>query len=158
MQDFLAAVANSPLRIQTTQWHWVRFHGDIKPPDGPIDPSVSAPPMAPPGGKSSGGLPQPVPGMKSGAGGELGETSPGKGVGMPQRPGPLMQPPGSGFAPSTAAAAADEQEWDLVELAVYGLASLYEKYPPPDATKTADAAAPANAKTPADGPAVTPKP
>jgi hypothetical protein len=58
------------------------------------------------------------------------------------RPRPISQnipgQPIPGTVPNS-----EEHEWDLVELAVYGIASLYERFPPPDpnAGKAADATA-----------------
>jgi hypothetical protein len=118
IQDLLAAVANSPLRIQTTQFHWQRFHGDIRPE------SAGAPGDA--GGKAGPG--KATPGGELAPGGKTVAPVPPSGAragGQQPRPD---APPGS-------AAAAEEQDWDLVELAVYGTASLYER--PPERTQTA---------------------
>src|SRR5262249_24000315 len=126
MQDLLAAVANSPLRIQTTQWHWSRFHGDIKPVDLESSPDgTPGPPVV--GGKA----PAAPPTLSRPPSSERDDVDPGKG-----RPAFMGAPrPGQGFFPgrevfsSASTAVADEQEWDLVELAIYGIASLYERYP-----------------------------
>jgi hypothetical protein len=144
MQDFLAAVANSPLRIQTTQWHWQRFHDDIKPPDLDAPPSATpgtppapaAPRPAPPTGKG-GGLPVP---QLEGARPERDEGESGRRqrFGQP-RPGQAFLPGPQTYSPASTAAA-EEQEWDLISLAVYGIATLYERYPP--ATAAAPAGSP----------------
>lgn len=121
VQDVLTATANSPLRIQTTQWHWRRFHGDIKPLEEQRT-SFTSP--------EGGSLPVAVEGALS--------RPPSS-----ERP-PLLNRPGGSFSPLSppgSMAQADEQEWDLVELSIYGIASLYERFPPPSA-KPADAAAP----------------
>jgi hypothetical protein len=123
IQDMLGAVANSKLRIQTTQWDWKRYHGDIKPKIDEAGALVDAPrrPVAPSGPR--GGSPP--------TGAPPGSRRPGMGAGP--RPfggaggGNWRPPAGSGSA--AARAAAEEQQWDLVELAVYGVASLYEKPP-----------------------------
>jgi hypothetical protein len=152
IQDFLAAVANSPLRIQTTQWHWQRFYDDIKPADADAPPSTVQPtvPTAPAAPGAPTPIGQPAMGGKGGGkGGEMqsprpaerdeGESGKRMQMGRPQQ--------GKGFSPTpvptpqaaspASAAAAEETEWDLVSLAVYGIASLYERYPPPDATAAA---------------------
>jgi hypothetical protein len=105
VQEVLTAIANSPLRIQTTQWHWQRFHGDIKP---KIEESSPAPTKADKvaGGKAAQGS------------GVLGSKDQG-----------AMRAKGS-----VDRAIADEQDWDLVELAIYGVASLYERMPAAEAT------------------------
>jgi hypothetical protein len=126
IQDVLTAMANSRLRIQIAQWHWARFYGDIKPKIETIlaqgneaKPPAAAPPA--PSGIGSGGL----------FGGSTGLGS-GRFRGIPQ-PGRQMPSPGgrAGGPPGrTARPAMEEQEWQLVELSVYGMASLYERYPP----------------------------
>ncbi|MCS6850139.1 MAG: hypothetical protein NZ700_03090 [Gemmataceae bacterium] len=81
IQGVLTALANSKLRLQTTQVDWHRTREKIRPPE-PAKPKEPAPPM----------------------------------TGAPERPG--------------AAAAMEEPPMSLVELAYYGIASLYERYPP----------------------------
>jgi hypothetical protein len=146
--DFLTVVANSKIRIQTTQVYWQRFHGDIKPKitkdeEKPEPKTTSkskrtastAPRMnlgAPMGGAKFGGydaskMRTMMQGMQMSMGGRF-----GRGEGQPLRTG------------TTGAATTEEGEEELdsnlVELAVHGIASLYEKFPPPPEV----AAAPAN--------------
>ncbi len=145
IQDFLAAVANSPLRVQTTQWQWQRFRDDIKPPetDQPTTgqpttaPSAPIPPPAP-GPKGVGKAGPPSSEMQLGPGRDEGDAAKRMQAGKPRTPQglPVSVQPASSAATT---AAAEEQEWDLVTLAVYGVASLYEKYPPPDPAATAAA-------------------
>ncbi|HEV3203230.1 MAG TPA: hypothetical protein VGY77_02550 [Gemmataceae bacterium] len=130
IQDVLTAVANSPLRIQTTEVHWRRFHGDIKPHE-------EDKPMAEKGPGSSEGR------VVSGAAGGLlpappagGSVRPG-GLPVPAPPaGGSIRPGGLPYVPGREAGSAssyipEDQEWDLVELAIYGIASIYERFPPP---------------------------
>ena len=151
--DVLAAVANSRLRIQTTQVHWQHLPtGAVKPPlsEGEGDPTVAAgsegprpagySPAAGPGG---GGRPMAGSGLKPPPGsglsapprpGEGGSGRPmGGGSGAPPRGVMSPRPMGGAFGPAGGAGAAPTEEEDdpnLVELAVYGIASLYERYPP----------------------------
>jgi hypothetical protein len=131
IQDVLTAIANSPLRIQTTQWHWRRFHGDIKPKDDESAPTTPTTPTTP----TKGGAERP--GAES-----VGPTLLPSG-GKPSR-GNRFQLPGTLGGPSMKTTTGEEQQdWDLVELAVYGIASLYERYLP----KSADAATTATTGT-----------
>jgi hypothetical protein len=164
IQDVLTAMANSKLRVQIAQWHWVRFYGDIKPKietivaqDGEVKPPAAAPPAAT--GIGPGGL-------FGGLGGgrfrapQLGRQAPsvgGRAGGSTARgPRPAME----------------EQEWQLVELSVYGVASLYERYPPrspqeleamkaagtkPTATKAGASPSPKPGATPPPKPGEPPK-
>lgn len=119
MQDVLTAVNNSRLRIQITQVQWQHAHG-IK---------SGALALAPGGG----GIEQPGP------------FPPGMGPKPPKFPGGGMVPPGGGMVPpgggivppggilpggAPSAGAGDEDDPNLVELAVYGIAALYERYQP----------------------------
>ncbi len=144
MQDVLTAVANSPLRIQITQWLWRRYHGDIKPKEeeqrltaGENDRNREGRLQRPPVAEARPGLPP--------FGGR-----PGVAPGMP--------PHSYGSGPGMAS---EEQEWDLIELSIYGVASLYERYPPKpptstNATNAATATAPATGTTPASRPTTAP--
>jgi hypothetical protein len=112
MQDVLTAFANSHLHFQTTQWHWKRFYGDVKPPLAPVLARPNAPP--PP--------PQPGPSPD-----EVGEADPIAG----RRARAASQPtPAPAAVAAARSAAADDRDLELVELAVYGIGSLYERYPP----------------------------
>jgi hypothetical protein len=128
IQDVLTAVANSALRIQSTQWHWRRFHGDIKPKEEE-SPTTPAPATE---------APPPV------------RSSAGKLIGL----NPRLSGPSGPMTPAAGATSGGEeqQDWDLVELAIYGIASLYERYPPRDKAASAGAATTTGAPTaPASG-------
>ena len=141
MQDVLTAVANSPLRIQVTQWLWRRYHGDIKPREEEKTNTAN-------GESGRDGRPQRIP-----VGGRP-EGTPPAGIRPGVRPG--VGPGGYG-QPGTGTAA-EEQEWDLIEISIYGVASLYERYPPKQ-PKAEAAATPQTGTTPAAGPAAaTPRP
>ena len=135
IQDVLTAVVNSPLRIQTTEVHWRRFHQDIKPRD---EDKPAGSEKSPPRGGGEGVM---APRMPAGPGGTPAPALPSGGgfrpsSGMPERPGGLPERPGGmPFGPGRETGATsyvpDELEWDLVELAIYGIASIYERFPPP---------------------------
>jgi hypothetical protein len=86
MQDLLTAFANSRLHIQTLQYHWQRYYGDVRPAitSVAVRPDVSKAPRS----------------------------------------------PVRGPAPAPATRAADDRDMELVQLAIYGIASLYERYQP----------------------------
>jgi hypothetical protein len=155
IEDLLAAFANSVLRIQTTQYHWQHCREKIAPaqaeeavatgtrprPGGIFNPPVMSKPgpgARPPFGtdmegmggrrRPGGGVPIPSlpPGMKGGG-------SDGRGSTEGDVPGP------GGFTVSPATEA--EEELNLVEVAVYGIASLYERYPPKPPPQTTEASA-----------------
>jgi len=158
-QDFQVAMVNSRLRVQPTQVEWRRAHGvrsevsptDKKDKDSSDDKNPSVGEATPPGfgpttisprqmyqgGSSayrppaapSGGFPTLPP---KGAGSPF---PPGKG-GMPFLPGGYAGNP-TGLLPGVGSTTpVDEDDPNLVELTVYGIASLYERYTPP---KNADA-------------------
>jgi len=152
MQDLLTAVTNSRLRIQITQVQWKRAEG-IKigpmvasgsggpegpgsipgPPGKPGGPgSIPGPPsggrpgggiMSPPGGgRTSGSGPaSPGPGSTPGRTSGAGPKSPGPGVPA----GPGYGTPRGGTSSTTPV---DDTDPNLVEVAVYGIAALYERY------------------------------
>jgi hypothetical protein len=147
IQDVLVALANSKLRFQTTQFDWNRFHGTLNymgssmstpgVPTAPggegdeADPTARAPatargssdptivprapitaprpPMAPPGGS----------GFFSG-------------FGSRRPPGSFFPGPGGygSFGTMVAQSSEDQLAASLVELSVYGIASLYQPYTP----------------------------
>jgi hypothetical protein len=121
--DVLAAVSNSNLKLWTTQVTWSHASGVTPPPELEKDnreasgaegnPSERPGPMVPPKGPP--GVPM----------------SPSKGrPGFP--PGYFGQPGMGGTG-----AAVEQDDPNLVELVVYAIASLYERYPPkPDQPKT----------------------
>lgn len=117
IQNVVTAIANSPLRIQVTQVEWQHFHGDLKPPKQDL---VATGP---------GGTPRP----SSGSGGPT-SASPktlGEGIGTGNRRGNTIGP--------VVQKVVDEEETDLVEIAVYGIATIYQKYPPPEKAPPAEA-------------------
>jgi hypothetical protein len=158
IQDFLTVVANSKLRIQTTQVYWQRFYGgDIKPSFPKEEkPEEAAPGKVPPAPAGRAGLPTfggKFGGKFAGMGG-VGE-GPGGTPGMANMATMMQQmkarmtmrggmmggmsagPMGGGIltGPGASSAASydsiePEEETNLVELAFYGIASLYERYPP----------------------------
>ena len=154
IQEFLTVVANSKLRIQTTQVYWQRFHGDIKPnfpkeekPGEATTPGGKVPP--PPGGRT--GLPM-FGGKLGGKFGGMGGMAEGGAPGMANMAammnqmksrmtmrggmnmggmGPMGPPSAPGASPAASYDSIEpEEETNLVELAFYGIASLYERYPP----------------------------
>ncbi len=138
VQDALAAYANSPLRFQVTQYHWTRFRGAL---DTGGSATAGSPFGPPAGGGGSFGPP-------SGGGGSLdsGELAGGAGPGGP--------PAGYGGGAGGPAGAEDQQVTSgLVELSLYGIVTLYEKYEAPAAAGTPADPAPA---TPAPQPAAPP--
>jgi hypothetical protein len=156
--EFLGAFANSILRIQTLQCHWHHTKEKIKP---TATDSSSGPAPVAGGGKPqpAGGFPG-LPGMPPGGrggnkfsgmmgAGGAGGMGMGMGMGMGGAGGrnPMLsmlgggqgvRAPGGlpggmgGFNPLAGGEEEEEAETNLVELAVYGLASLYERYPPKD--------------------------
>jgi hypothetical protein len=129
MQDIQTAVVNSRLRIQPTQIAFHRAYGVL-------------PTLAAPDKKDKGDQPPPVdtqprPPRGPGLGGpRMGRSMfPGSGY------GPMSSPPGTGFPPFTGpggpssnlpggdTAPIPEEDPNLVELSIYGIASLYERPP-----------------------------
>jgi hypothetical protein len=123
IQDFLTEMANSPLRIQILQWHWNHFHGDIKDPKEQ-EISGSGPTRDERPGARPGTAPGPLKGGKPGP--------------APVNKGPITTQPGFNRETGSVATAEERSEWDLVELAVYGITSLYERYPPKSKQAPAD--------------------
>jgi hypothetical protein len=151
MQDVLTAVANSRLGIQTTQVSWSHVHG-IRPSTaegggeggregvGPRSPGGpggdTAGPPSPPAGGYGQGSPRPGaggPGMAGpppGVGYGQGSPRPGGGSGGPRQPfnpGDYAGFPGLG---GSGASSSDPEDANLVELSIYGIAALYERFPP----------------------------
>ncbi|MBX7106838.1 MAG: hypothetical protein K1X57_22370 [Gemmataceae bacterium] len=133
VQDVLRALANSRLRFQTVQAHAARYRGgqNAMAAAGP----APAMPGPAPGGGNAGALLRgyPVPG------GQPAMTN-------APNPGPAM------------ASGADDSATNLVEMSIYGLASIYEKYPPrpPVDPNAAPPAGTPPAATPPTDPAATP--
>jgi hypothetical protein len=164
LQDALVAYANSPLRFQITQYHWGRFRGQLpttsgsqsggggffgggelmagSPPGGPggeseMPPDETGGYVLPgsgyPGGSMPGGPPAPEGGPTGYPGGPMaggfgGYTPGGYGSGM--------------FGGSTTTA---QTTSGLVELSIYGIVTMYEKYEEKPAEGTAT-----NGTTPAE--------
>ena len=142
VQDVLACYANSPLRFQVTQYHWKRFRGTLDSPGGATLTGGGSPfgPGGPPG---AGGSP---------FGGSPGGPSEGGAEGG--SPGPGGMPGGFGSGSSAPAVAEEQVTSGLVELSLYGIVTLYERY------EVAAPAAPAPADAPPPQPAAptTPAP
>jgi len=161
VQDVVRAFANSRLRFQNTQFHWQRFHGSLgfenqmagagvpgggEPgmdrrrgmdddrmgrggaPSGPAGVSLGG--RSPPGG---GGLMPPPGGFPGGA--------PGGPPGGP--PGGMLWNQQQPF---------EEGTGNLVELSVYGIASIYERFPPKPAPADAGATPGAPGSVPGGAP------
>jgi hypothetical protein len=139
--DVLTALANSKLRIQITQVQFQHARG-VQPAAGGSEPGA--------GGTAMGPMP---PGAMGPTMGRPGMVRPGAGGGTPpgygqmmerarggrgdSRYGPMPPPPTSregvpgapgGFGPETAGMSEDDP--NLVELGIYGIAALYERFPP----------------------------
>jgi hypothetical protein len=149
MQDMLLAFANSPLRFQITQVAWTRFRGTLagigpgggSGPGGDIDYGSygqgqinfggsgdpdSGRPTGPPGRPrppvvGPGGIPMPV-------GPPMGPVGP-----VPVGPGG-MGPNYPGSSPTASTVSESQITSSLVELSVYGIVSLYEKFEKYDPT------------------------
>jgi hypothetical protein len=151
IQDVLVALADSRLRIQTTQVAFQHVRG-IRPADaGDTPPGMADRP---------GGLDRPppnmgklMPGVGTGArrgGGDDDRPAGARGgkFGGPGGMGGMVPPPGGvpgGYgAPSMTGQ--DEDDPNLVELSVYCIATLYERFPPKKVDETADAAKTAEKK------------
>ena len=152
----LSTMANNKLRMQITQVEWnhvprsrpVMMAGGLPgggfgfpgaPPGGP--PGAGFPPGGPgvaPGGLPGTGFPPGGPGAAPG--GIPGV--PGVG-GVPGRP-PVGAPGGPGVGSNPALASLGLEDGNLIDLTIYAIASLYERYPPKPG-------APLNGSAPADG-------
>jgi hypothetical protein len=174
VQDVVRAFANSRLRFQNTQFHWQRFHGSLgfDAPNmaggeagGPGMPGAFDPRRGPgmPGSsedRPGRGVPGGVMGRSTGGGAPTGGAPRGDvgaaGSGGPPFGGPPFRggPPFGG--PNwNQTGLPDEGTSNLVELCVYGIASIYEKYPP---KPSADAGATPPAPGADVGPATPPAP
>jgi hypothetical protein len=133
MQDVLLAFANSQLKFQITQVNWNRFRGTLA--TGTNDPNASPDPIVGPTILSSG------PGnFGEGFGPRGPKPNIGPGPMGPIGPGPMgpVGPfgPGSPFGPTGSLATVSESQLTsgLIELSIYGVVSLYEKFVPPGET------------------------
>lgn len=149
LQDVLLAYANCPLRFQITQVHWQRFRGNLGGSGGfggsaggglpggglPGEGGVSFSGPARFGGSFSGGAPRGED-ASSGGGGPGGFAPPS---GIPGVPGSFGPPGGSGMfsGGGSLTTVSDAQlTAGLIEVSIYGMISLYEKYTPPAETPT----------------------
>jgi hypothetical protein len=131
-EDVLAAVARSRLVIQTTQMHWKHIP--------PIQPTTTSEEEPPASDTPSPGPPRPGQGTRPPVGPGLGSYKPPYGKPPVTGPGKPGFPMGTGGNPYETTTVVDEGDRNLVEIAIYGIASLYERYPPkppadPSATK-----------------------
>lgn len=164
IQEVLTAFANSKLRIQTTQVHWDRCYENIRPPEeaSSVENVAGGSPgtggMTGTGGMGGRGLGS----SDTGDGPGAGRGMPGGGMGSRGMMGSGGGYPGFGGMGSGMGSLVNMEEEDdmsLVEMALYGIASLYEKYPPKP-TATEGGTPPADGSTPAAGgtPAATTPP
>lgn len=144
LPNVIAAFSNSRLRMQVTQVHLIHVRGDsLRPPEtGGLS------------GGDEGGQPTKPGFPRFPGGGELGSPDEG---GRPQVIPPAIGFPGGGGLQGTGGSlfptsAADEDEGNLVELTVYAIASLYERYRDKPATP------PGGAQPPGPGGEVPGKP
>ncbi|MBX9584939.1 MAG: hypothetical protein K2X87_31935 [Gemmataceae bacterium] len=154
IQDVLLAYANSPLRFQITQVHWQRFRGSLggtggtsaggfgglfggamggTPPaaGGGDDDAVGGGGGGKVGGSASGMMGS---GFELGGGGLAGKMGMGPSAGGPSAGGPA----GGGVSFGGLSVSEAQLSSGLVELTIYGIVSIYDKYvPPPDAAVAA---------------------
>lgn len=132
VQDALTSLSNSKLRFQTVQTHLIRFRNSL---------SYASAPSAgghEPAGASGTGMGM---GMGTGPGtsGPVPPPPPGMGPAGPSGPsGPGFPPsfPGTGGGSSAPRSSNEDQvASNLIELSVYGITSLYEKFEAPTAKK-----------------------
>lgn len=161
IQDVERAFANSRLRFQNSQFHWQRFRGTLGGPEdspgsypgGPPLPGAPGSPRGEDDGRRSGR------GLPSSGGSSDGGPSRGGPPGFVRPPGGLDRsapPPGVpafGGVLSNEQMPIDDGTANLVELSVYGIASIYERFPPkPTQPAEAGAAPGAGAPAPAGWP------
>lgn len=158
IQDVLLAYANSPLRFQITQVHWQRFRGNLGGPagggggsaggTGPFSGMPTPPGVGGGGGGGLGGDPDDrIGGSASGqqgsgfdfGGGGLGGKLGGLGGG-PSLGGGSGNVLGGGAGGGSISEA--QLSSGLVELTIYGVVSIYDKYVPPADAATAAAPKP----------------
>jgi hypothetical protein len=156
--DVLVALSNSKLRFQITQVHWMRVYN--LPGNSESQTAENMP--APAGPRSSDSRPPTVIGAATGgasgskpAGSRPGSVGVGVGVGGGTPgitpPGGLVMPPGGSGEHSLTS---DQQTANLVELTIYGVATLYER--PKDVTLPAAKNAPTSPSSSPGGAATTP--
>jgi hypothetical protein len=168
VQDALVAYANSPLRFQITQYHWKRFRGSLSSATGGgMMGGMGFPFGGDLGGGDEFGSPDGGdPGAGSPDGGGSGYILPGRG-GMPgMMPGgmPGMMPGGEGGyggyggfgmpgGGTTGSISEGQITSGLVELTLYGIVTLYNKYETQPADGTTPGATPTAGATDAPQPA-----
>jgi hypothetical protein len=161
IEDLMAQFVNSRLRFQPTQVQWQQDTRGLRPPeeapkDGERRPNIAGMPR--PGGP--GGLIPPPPGVGMPEGPMMGGAGPGPGVGMmmgmqnrmaSMMMGGGMQPigmmPGGipGVSPvpgQSTPGTGEETDPNLVEFALYGIISLYDRFIPQAASDSQPGAAP----------------
>lgn len=150
IQDVLSAFASSKLQIQTTEWHWDRYRGDIRPKGLPTTtvkrtPVAARPAVPPPGagGVAEEDIEGPR-GLRRGGRGAGGARTPAGGYSSAAPAAPTL--PSAPGAPRSY----EDKEYELVQLSLYGIASMYERFPPNPRIK-APVAAPAAGAKPAPG-------
>ncbi len=153
LQDALAAYSNSTLRFQITQYHWTRFRGPL---DMPVVPGAAGGTGT--GGAGGGSEGDTVP-LGSMSGGGLGSGKGSRMSGMSGPPGGLGSGygsggPGAGSGGSYGGVSEAQAASGLVELTIYGIVTLYEKFD--DGTTPAGTAA--TPTTPAAPVPATPNP
>jgi hypothetical protein len=174
IQDVLVALANSKLRFQTTQFDWNRFHNTLNyagssmstpgvptAPSGEgdeADPTARAPTTAPGAPTTVPGVPTTAPRPPLAPPGGSGFFS---GLSGRRSPGSIYPGMYGGFGTPVARSSEDQLAASLVELSVYGIASLYQPYTPEQPAGGAPTTTPASPTTPAPPPtpgATTPMP
>ena len=161
LQDTLVAYANSSLRFQVTQYHWKRFRGSLANPNDPLAGDAGEFASIAPGSSSyPGGSSYPTApgsssfpssrntGFPSSAGSSSGFSSPSSGRESSGFGPGGFGPGGYGGLSSGPSVSEAQSTSGLVELTIYGIITLYEKY---DAKPADGATAPAT-------PAAAPKP
>ncbi len=169
LQDTLVAYANSSLRFQVTQYHWKRFRGSLANPNDPLaGDSGEFATIAPgyPGGSypSSSGSSSDFPSSSRFPSSSGGGMAPTRNSGGPSAAGSSGSSFGSGsfgsgsfgsgsFGGTSGGPTVSEAQSTsgLVELTIYGIITLYEKYEvksPDGATAQATPATPTADPTP----------
>jgi hypothetical protein len=175
IEDLMAVFLNSRLRFLPTQLQWQQATGGARSPDSsvpsqtparPATPSGGAGKMqisgvgsSPPGGMMGGSAP-PGGGMMGMMGGSappvgmmggMGGPRPGGGMMGMMGGGMMMQQGGAAMGTNIVASTGDEHDPNLIELALYGVISLYDRWQDPNAQP-----APGAQTTPAPGTATPP--
>jgi len=156
IQDAVTSLSNTKLRFQTVQTHLIRFRNSISYSSAPGGDGMgegAGPPVGPAGPAGMG--PAGPPGM-----GPVGPPGAG-GAGNPGFPGGF----GGNSAPRSSSE--DQVASNLIELSIYGITSLYEKFelptakmdetPVPPPVVKVDPKAPVNPPMPPKDPVVPPK-